>query len=206
MIGRETEALSPGQVLPPAFFAAGALPVARQLIGSYLCRQEGPGAPIQRWAIHETEAYTGPDDKACHAAKGLTDRTRVMFGPPGAWYIYLCYGVHWMANIVCERDGYPAAVLLRGAGPTDGPGKLTKGMVITALQNGSLATPATGLWIEAAPPVPDDEVLVTPRIGIGYAAEWVEKPFRFIWKKATHDLKPARWKPAANTQASQRKT
>ncbi|KAF0096390.1 MAG: DNA-3-methyladenine glycosylase [Puniceicoccaceae bacterium 5H] len=204
MSWRQLESMAPGEVLPPEFFARSALQVARELLGDYLCLREHPHGPVHRWVIHETEAYTGPDDKACHAAKGLTPRTQVMFGAPGHWYIYLCYGVHWMANIVCERQDHPAAVLLRGAGHADGPGKLTKGLGIGKQHHGKLAVPANGLWIETGEDVPDKAVDVTPRIGIAYAEEWVEKPFRFIWREATHDLKPAKWRPTKKKRARNR--
>src|ERR1700722_3683124 len=128
------------------FYARPALVVARQLIGKYLVRQIGKRQIAAQ--IHETEAYIGPHDLACHAAKGCTPRTEVMFGPAGFWYVYFIYGIHWMLHIVTEAEGYPAAVLLRGAGAWDGPAKLTKALTIDKRLNGTPADRSSGLWIE----------------------------------------------------------
>ncbi len=108
-------------VLDEAFFARPALVVARELLGKYLVRQTAGRLVIVQ--IHETEAYIGPQDLACHAAKGHTPRTSVMFGPAGVWYVYFIYGIHWMLNVVTESEGFPAAVLLRGAGQWNGPAR-----------------------------------------------------------------------------------
>ncbi len=108
--------------------------MARDLIGKYLVRQLGDEQIAAR--IHETEAYVGPQDLACHAAKGCTPRTEVMFGPAGRWYVYFIYGLHWMLNVVTESEGFPAAVLLRGAGPWEGPARLTKALGIDKRLNG----------------------------------------------------------------------
>src|SRR3989338_7021109 len=92
--------------LPVSFFDLPVLTVAPGLLGKVLRCGERSGV------ITEVEAYDGIRDKACHASKGCTDRTKVMFGPAGHWYVYLCYGMHWMLNVVCEREGYPAAILI----------------------------------------------------------------------------------------------
>lgn len=150
-------------------------------MGAQLCRRWEDGREL-RLLIAETEAYIGPEDAACHASKGRTTRTAPMFGPPGHWYVYLCYGMHWMLNLVTGPEGHPAAVLLRGAGDTFGPGRLTSRMQIDRRFNAQPATSEMNLWVEEGRAVSDDEILITPRIGVAYAGSWAEKPFRFLWK------------------------
>jgi DNA-3-methyladenine glycosylase len=167
------------RALPADFFARPALVVARELIGKYLVRRDGRRETSA--LIVETEAYVGPHDLACHGSKGLTPRTQVLFGPPAHWYVYLIYGIHWMVNAVTDDDGHPAAVLLRGAGPWNGPGKLTRGMAIDKTLNGRPISPATGLWIEdRGVRVPKRRIERTPRIGVDYAGVWAHKPYRFL--------------------------
>lgn len=167
------------KVLDQRFFARPALVVARELLGKYLVRQIDDmriGVPI-----HETEAYIGPQDLACHAAKGHTPRTAVMFGPAGRWYVYFVYGIHWMLNVVTESEGFPAAVLLRGAGEWTGPAKLTKALTIDKQFNGEDALIGSGLWIEdRGEPVSKSRIRRTPRIGVDYAGLWAAKPYRFV--------------------------
>ena len=166
--------------LPAEFFNRPALKVARDLLGKSLVRRHADGR-LESAIIHETEAYIGPHDKACHAAKGHTPRTAVMFGPAGHWYVYFVYGIHWMLNVVTGDEGYPAAVLLRGAGRWIGPARLTKGLSIDKQFNGQPAAEASGLWIEDRGIVlPRSAVSRTPRIGVDYAAEWAAKPYRFV--------------------------
>lgn len=132
-------------------------------------------------SIHEVEAYDGPDDKACHAHRGRTARNEVLFGPAGHWYVYLCYGIHWLANLVTGPEGYPAAVLLRGAGEFDGPGKLTKGIGMTGVVNRLPATPPCSFHVADGPPIPGKRIRRTPRIGVDYAGPvWAGKRYRFI--------------------------
>jgi DNA-3-methyladenine glycosylase len=108
-----------------------------------------------------------------------------MFGPAGVWYVYFCYGVHWMLNVVTESEGYPAAVLLRGVGEWNGPGKLTKALSIDKSLNGAKAARASGLWIEDRGfRPPRGSVSRTPRIGVDYAAAWAKKPYRFLLDRA----------------------
>ncbi len=148
-----------------------------------------PDGAVVRWLVCETEAYDGTEDLACHASKGMTPRTRVMFGPPGRWYVYLCYGMHWMLNVVTAAEGYPAAVLLRGVFHGgifhDGPGKLTKALGVGGDCNGKLAVAESGLWLDSGSPIPDEAVETGPRIGVDYAGpEWAGKPWRFVWKRS----------------------
>jgi DNA-3-methyladenine glycosylase len=166
-------------VLGDEFYARPALAVARDLLGKYLVRQLGDEQIALR--IHETEAYIGPRDLACHAAKGRTSRTEVMFGPAGYWYVYFIYGIHWMLNVVTESEGFPAAVLLRGAGTADGPARLTKALAIDKRLNSQPADLSAGLWIEdRGERVVRSAVRRTPRIGVDYAGLWAAKPYRFV--------------------------
>lgn len=167
-------------VLGSDFFARNTLTITRDLLGCQLCRQL-PDGTVLRWPLVEVEAYDGPHDLACHASKGRTKRTDVMFGPPGIFYVYLCYGVHWMLNVVTGPVDYPAAVLIRGAGPATGPGRLTKAMQIDQAFNRLPATVSSGLWFERGPEIPDTEIQNSPRIGIGYAPEpWLSAPYRYF--------------------------
>src|SRR5271170_4236176 len=163
-------------VLDEEFFGRPALVVARELLGKYLVRRVGRQTIAA--IIHETEAYVGPHDLACHAAKGHTPRTAVMFGPAGIWYVYFVYGIHWMLNIVTGDEGYPAAVLLRGAGEWVGPARLTKGLGVDKQFNGRLSAEESGLWIEnRGLTLPRSAVQRTPRIGVDYAGDWAAKPY-----------------------------
>jgi len=166
-------------LLPSAFFDRPADRVARELLGAWLVVRGPDGRPT-RHVVFETEAYLGAHDLACHGSKGMTRRNAVMFGPAGRWYVYLCYGMHWMLNIVTGAEGVPAAVLIRGAGDLVGPGRVTKGLGIDQSFDGLAATRRTGLWFETGEPIPPRRIRRTPRIGVGYAGEWAEKPLRFI--------------------------
>lgn len=178
-----------------SFYEQNTLEVARQLLGKYLVRQHAEGATVGR--IVETEAYVGPEDKACHAARGRTPRTEVMFGEPGHAYVYFIYGFHYMLNIVTEREGFPAAVLIRAVEPvrgirlmkrrrgTDeprklasGPGKLCQAFAIDRTLNGGDMCGNVLYVRDGGEPPP--KIITTPRIGVDYAAEWKHKPFRFL--------------------------
>ena len=135
-----------GPVLKPEFFNRPTLEVTRDLLGQNLCRRRN--GKIIRFHLTELEAYDGPQDKACHAHRGRTPRNAVMFGPPGYWYVYLCYGVCWLLNIVVGAKDYPAAILIRGAGDINGPGRLTRALNIDKSTNLLLATRKNSLWIE----------------------------------------------------------
>ena len=165
--------------LEAAFFARPALVVARELLGCELVRERA--GKMERVVIRETEAYIGPEDLACHASKGRTRRTEVMYGPAGHWYVYLCYGIHWLLNVVTGPEGHPEAVLLRAAGESHGPGVLTKALRVDGEFYGKTCSPRSGLWILAGAPVPEAEVVSGPRVGVDYAGEWALKPFRFRW-------------------------
>ena len=184
-------------ILPKSFYDRPTLTVARELIGARLIRILN-GVKLVG-IISETEAYISQKDLACHAKAGLTARTAVMFGGPGHAYVYFTYGNHWMLNTVTEREGFPAAVLIRAIQPiegveimsarrsgrdTFGPGKLTQAMGITKSENGVDLTKTThGLWIEAGLKVPNSLVTKGPRVGLNNTPEpWLSKPWRFLVK------------------------
>ena len=192
-------------ILPSKFYSRSTLIVARGLLGARLVRILN-GVELVG-LITETEAYIGEQDLACHAKAGLTPRTVPMYGPPGHAYVYFTYGNHWMLNAITEREGFPAAVLIRAiqpvegievmmerrsGGDTFGPGKLTLAMGITKSQNNVKLTEAgSGLWIEAGQVVPDKSVTIGPRVGLNKTPEpWLSKPWRFLvkgWRIETSD-------------------
>lgn len=161
------------------FFARPVLEVAEDLIGAKLVKD---GRELE---IIELEAYDGPSDLACHASKGYTERTKVMFGPAGIFYVYLCYGMYWMLNIVTGPENYPAAILIRGAGEYNGPGKLTKALGIDGSYNNCPANPETGLYFSPTETCPHKKLIQrTPRIGVSYAGPvWANKPYRFLYAR-----------------------
>lgn len=173
-------ALTPSsRILPQAFYERPVQDVARDLLGKRLVRRRPDGSLLED-VICETEAYDGPEDRACHAARGRTARTEVMFGPAGHWYVYFVYGMHWMLNIVTGPVGYPAAVLIRGVRQCSGPGRVTRRFGIEKQYNAQPATPAAGLWIGDGDALPEDAIRRTPRIGVASAGEWAAKPFRYV--------------------------
>ena len=174
--------------LPDEFYAQDVLDVAPALVGKILCRKlsvpaSQPTAPSQavlRMRITETEAYRGREDTACHASKGKTNRTAVMFGPGGAAYVYLCYGIHNLLNVVTGPAGEPQAALIRGVEGHPGPGKCTKAMGIDRTLNGHDMRGSGTLWLEDDGYAPA-KILTRPRVGIAYASvEDQAKPWRFI--------------------------
>lgn len=174
------------KIIAPEFFATrDAVAFAPWLLGKTLVRARGNGE-ISRHIITETEAYNGPEDKACHASKGRTARTGVLFRPGGVWYVYFCYGVHEMLNLVVGPEDFPAAVLIRGLHDVSGPGRLTKRLGIDRKLNGLLAEPAVGLHVEdEGRVVPKKRIQTSPRIGVDYAGPiWAGKPWRFMVEKA----------------------
>lgn len=172
-------------IKPTAFQEKNTVVLARWLIGKVLVRG-GDGRPISRHIITETEAYHSEQDLACHASKGRTPRTDVLYRAAGIWYVYLCYGIHEMLNLVVGPENFPAAILIRGVHDVSGPGRVTKALGINRQLNGKPAEPATGLWIEDdGLELPRAHVEATPRIGVNYAGEiWAAKPWRFVVTKA----------------------
>lgn len=149
------------------FFHRECLEVAKDLVGKCLVR-EVDGTQIV-FRISETEAYCGEQDTACHAHKGRTKRTEVLYASAGTVYIYLCYGMHWLLNIVTGEKDAPQAVLIRACVEANGPGKLTKKLQITGELNWCSILTSDKLWIG------DDgsrfEILTDKRVGIGYASQ-----------------------------------
>jgi DNA-3-methyladenine glycosylase len=169
--------------LPAAFYRRPALEVARDLLGRTLCR-ELPDGRVLRGRLVEVEAYVGPADRASHAHRGWTPRTRWMFEKGGLAYVFLVYGMHHCLNVVTGEAGHPSAVLLRAAESPDGssasgPGRLTRAFhVDRALDGSSFLTGP--LWLEAGEPVADRAVRRTPRIGVDYAGAWASRLYRFV--------------------------
>ncbi len=182
--------ISSSAVLPRGFYARPTVDVARSLLGKVLLN--GPTAG----RIVEVEAYLGAEDRAAHAYRGLTPRTRVLFGPPGHAYVYFIYGMHHCLNVVAEPDETPGCVLIRGLEPltgiatmrrrrpkakrpadlTNGPGKLTAALAITRNHYGADLTRGP-LAIRRLDHEPAVKITITPRIGIRHCTDW---PLRFV--------------------------
>lgn len=170
--------------LPRNFYARETLVVARELLGMHLVHEGPRGRQVGR--IVETEAYKGPKDLAAHSSRGRTQRTQVMFGPPGHAYVYLIYGFWNCLNVVTAAEGVPHAVLLRGLEPiegvsdtTHGPGLLCRALHIDRGLNGADLLGST-LWIEKPERYRAPRVTRSTRIGVDYAGVWAEKPWRFF--------------------------
>jgi DNA-3-methyladenine glycosylase len=205
-VSRRTRAVT---ALPAKFYDRDTEQVARDLLGAVLRCTTSDGVAGGR--IVETEAYLGEHDLACHAAAGLTARTRWLYGAPGTAYVYFIYGVHWCFNAVTRAVGSPSAVLVRALEPleglelmrerrgvahdrdlTNGPGKLCEALGITGALNG-LPLHERPIEILRGEPVPDARVHVTPRIGITKSAEW---PLRWLVRDNPYVSKtPKRLRP-----------
>ena len=188
--------------LPRSFYSRPTLEVASDLLGKVLVRRFDGHRLAGR--IVETEAYVGPHDLACHASKGHTPRTSIMFGPSGYAYVYMIYGFYFCLNVVTEPKGYPAAVLIRGMEPLEsldlmrqlrnnperdtniasGPGKLCMAMTIDKRLNGEDMLGQT-LWIEDSR-LDSGPILNSPRVGVDYAGEYKDKPWRFYLANNPH--------------------
>lgn len=178
------------KILPQSYFSRPTLIVARSLVGKYLVRENGKGATAGK--IIEVEAYIGMEDKACHASKGRTARTEVLFGPPGMAYVYLIYGMYDMLNVVTERAEFPAAVLIRAIDVNgqliDGPGKLCRALNIDRSLHRLDLTRGQSLWFEdRGKRVVASQVGAFPRIGVDYAGPWAKKPWRFRLIETTEE-------------------
>jgi len=176
------------RILPRIYFTRPTLTVARSLIGKYVVREID--GRILAGKILEVEAYVGPQDKACHASKGRTQRTEVLFGPPGVAYVYLIYGIYHCLNVVTEREEFPSAVLIRAieidGELIDGPGRLCRALEIDRRLNRVDLTTGESLWFEdRGVLVQRGDVGTHPRVGVDYAGEWAKKPWRFRLRRVT---------------------
>jgi DNA-3-methyladenine glycosylase len=185
-------------ILPRTYFTRPTVQVARSLIGKYLVREINGRTLAGK--IIEVEAYVGPEDKACHASKGRTQRTDVMFGPGGVAYVYLIYGMYHCLNVVTEREKFPSAVLIRAieidGEVIDGPGRLCRVLQIDRRLNRVDLTTGESLWFEdRGALVKRGDVGAHPRIGVDYAGEWAKKPWRFRLHTATAPTRTGRTKP-----------
>lgn len=162
----------------PDFYTRDALEVAPELVGKLLCRHFDDGS-VQRLRISETECYRGEEDKGCHASKGRTKRTDIMFGSGGYAYVYLVYGMHWLLNVVTGEANAPQAVLIRACEGYTGPAKLTKALSVDKSFAGENFTASRRLWLEDDGTRP--QIRTAPRVGIDYAGEyWSRIEWRFI--------------------------
>ena len=158
------------------FYHRPCLEVARDLVGKILIFN---GTSLR---ISETEAYWGESDTACHAHKGRTRRTEVLYADAGTVYVYLCYGMHWMLNIITGDEDDPQGVLIRACVEAPGPGKLTKKLGITGELNRSNV--CTGDQIQIFDDGSRYEIIPDKRVGIGYASpEDQQRLWRFQIKK-----------------------
>ncbi len=160
------------------FFSRDVLDVAPELLGKVLVRRFDNGKLFTS-QITEVEAYRGEEDKACHASKGRTSRTEIMYHPGGSVYVYLIYGMYWMLNIVTGVRNEPQAVLIRGLNGITGPGRITRRLEIGSDFYGESLAGSERLWIEDTGQQVD--VQAGPRIGIDYAGEpWKTLPWRYV--------------------------
>lgn len=168
-------------ILTPDFFHRDALEVAPELVGKILVRTFDDGTEI-RERIAETEVYRGEEDLGCHASKGRTKRTELLFGKSGVIYVYLCYGMHWLMNVITGEADQPQGVLFRAGAVHDGPAKLTKFLGVDGSFNGESFCGNPRIRIE------DDgfrpQIITAPRVGIDYAGDyWKSIEWRYIAKK-----------------------
>src|SRR6267154_1251037 len=168
------------------FYDRDTMTVARELLGKYLVRAWRGVERVGR--IVEVEAYLGSHDLAAHSSKGLTERTKIMFGPPGHAYVYLIYGVYYCMNAVTEREGHASAVLLRAIEPakniegrTQGPGLLCNALRIDKRLNAHDLL-SDDFYIAAPPKTDPFAIVKRPRIGVDYARHWAKRHLRFYIK------------------------
>jgi DNA-3-methyladenine glycosylase len=191
------ESLSTKRILTRAYFNRPTITVARSLLGKYLIRVVDGRTLAGK--IIEVEAYVGAEDKACHASKGRTQRTDVMFGPAGVAYVYLIYGMYHCLNIVTEREEFPSAVLIRAieidGELVDGPGRICRALQIDRRLNRVDLTTGESLWFEdRGVLVKKSDVRTHPRIGVDYAGTWAKKLWRFRLQRVTVPTRTGRKK------------
>lgn len=166
-----------GERLTKEFFIRDVLDVAPELPGKNLVIRLKDGA-YGRFQVNDVEAYRGTEDKACHAFKGRTPRTEIMFHDGGLLYVYLVYGMYWMLNVVTGQENIPQAVLIRGVENHSGPGRITKSFAIDRTFYGEDLDLSDRIWFEDTGFIP--VVKTGTRIGIDYAGEyWKARPWRY---------------------------
>jgi len=164
------------------FFGRDVLEVAPELIGKVLVRKFENGNTI-RFTINETEAYRGEEDLACHASKGRTPRTEVMYRQGGLIYVYFIYGMYWMLNFTTGPGNHPQAVLIRGTKEINGPGRIGRALGLDKTFYGEDLSTSLRLWVEenSTSATSEHTIIAKPRIGINYAGNfWAKKPWRFL--------------------------
>ncbi len=166
-----------------SFFQRDVLDVAPDLLGMILVRQFKDGNE-KKYLITQTEAYRGEEDLACHASKGKTQRTKVMYEIGGLVYVYLIYGMYWMLNFVCSKRDEPQAVLIRALAQIDGPGRIGKILQLDKSFYGENLEKSERIWVEpsfakATEGQGNVNVIRLPRVGVEYAGEWSKKLWRF---------------------------
>ena len=160
------------------FYRQDVVVVAKKLLGKILVRRWDDGTET-RYRITETEAYLGEEDKACHASKGRTPRTEIMYSKGGNVYVYLIYGMYWMLNVVTGEENHPQAVLIRGIDNITGSGKVGRELKMDKSFYAEDLLASDRLWIEDTPEIANFKT--APRVGIDYAGEeWRDKPWRFM--------------------------
>ena len=158
------------------FYRQDAVEVAKQLLGKILVRADEDGN-VKRYKITATEAYCGSEDKACHASKGRTPRTEVMFHEGSKVYVYLIYGMYWMLNVVTGEENHPQAVLICGIDSIRGSGRVGRELKIDKSFYGEDLLTSDRIWIEDNNE--KNEFIAKPRVGVDYAGEWKEQLWRF---------------------------
>jgi DNA-3-methyladenine glycosylase len=178
------------QKLPRQFYDRDTIIVAKELLGKFLVHTSNGIERVGR--IVETEAYLGEHDLAAHSSKGKTERTKIMFGPPGHAYVYFIYGMYFCMNVVTEREGHASAVLLRAIEPvknlegkTCGPGLLCRAMKIDKKLNGHDLL-SDNFFIAAPTKLEIFKTIKRPRIGVDYAKHWAKRHLRFYIKGNPH--------------------
>lgn len=200
----------PGRLLDRDFYERPADVVAPELLGKLLLVRDASSDAFRAGRIVETEAYVGQDDLACHASKGFTRRTSTLFGPAGHAYVYLIYGMYDLFNVVCQPEGVPHAVLVRGVEPLspddavaaalsypvvpvpedargDGPGRLTRALGIELAHD---KAPLNGPELYLLDGPQPEALKVTPRIGVSGAGSWADAPLRYLDPTSRHVSRP----------------
>lgn len=175
--------------LQSEFYTQDALSVARKLLGKTLVRVWDNGN-VSRFTITITEAYLGSEDKACHASKGRTPRTEIMYSQGGHIYVYLIYGMYWLLNVVTGETNQPQAVLICGLDEIKGSGRVGRALMIDKSFYAEMLTESDRIWIEDS--AINEKFYTEARVGVHYAGEeWANKPWRFVLERNKPTRKPS---------------